>query len=157
MLNLTLAAVAIQRRAVAIALFRQTHLEEVLVRQLSTDQTKARSTLIGFVRQVVERHQFQLAVFELAGKQSERIQILRKDAEEICRSEGIPITAIVEQKLFRSFATPALRRKDPLRKIARSLWPILNSPRFGHASLDAAALGLHAQVERLFNINSPMP
>ena len=56
MLNLTLAAVAIQRRSAAIALFRQTHLEEVLVRQLSTDKTKAENTLIGFVRQVVERH-----------------------------------------------------------------------------------------------------
>ena len=154
MLNLTLAAVAIQRRSAAIALFRQTHLEEVLVRQLSTDQTKAENTLIGFVRQVIERHRVQLAVFEIAAKKSERIRTLSDDAEEICRSKGIPITRIPEQELFQSFAVPALRRRDPLRKIARSLWPILNSPSFGHASLDAAALGLCAQTKRLFALNS---
>ena len=157
MLNLTLAAVAIQRRSVAIALFRQTHLEEVLVRRLSSNRTRARNSLIGFVRQVIERHQVQLTVFEIANKESERIRALSNGAQEICRSKGVPITRIPEQELFQSFAVPALRRRDPLRKIARSLWPILNSPSFGHASLDAAALGLCAQTKRLFALNSPQP
>jgi hypothetical protein len=153
--NMTLAAVAVQRRSIAIALFRRTHLEEVLVRQLPTEAIKAGNSLVGFLRQVLERHPIEVAAFEVADDEGTRIHQYLQQVEDILRPAGVPLFKIPQQELFRSFAVSPLRRKDPLRRIVRSIWPILNSQEFGHAALDAAALGLHVQTERLFTIKLP--
>ncbi len=155
MFDLTLAAVSIQRRSAAIAIFRKTHLEEMLTRQFPNDQAKAENAVIGFVRQVLERNRVGLIAIETADAKSARVGKFWQDATEVFHSESIPVQEVQTETLYQSFAVPPLRNRDQLRKIAQSIWPELDNREFVRAALDAAALGLFVQTERLFVLNSP--
>lgn len=156
MFDLTLAALSIQRRAAAIAVFRKTHLEEVFTRQFPNDLMIAENRMIGFVRRVLERNRVELVAFETANiKLTNRTRGFWQVANGIFHAEGIPIQTIPSDVLYNSFAVPPLRNRDQLRKIARSVWPQLDNRAADRAALDAAALGLFVQTERLFAINSP--
>jgi hypothetical protein len=157
MFDSTLAAVSIQRRAAAIAIFRKSHLEEVFTRQFPNDLRIAENRMIGFIRRVLDRSRVGLVTVETADTKSDRIRGLWQVANEIFRAEGIPIQATASDILYNSFAVPPLRNRDQLRRIARSIWPQLDNRESGRVALDAAVLGLHTQTERLFTINSPQP
>ncbi len=153
--DLTLAAIIIRRRTAVIALFRKTGIEDILVRELSSDLQKAENSVTGFLRQTLERHHIELVAMENVEHQTARIQQLHKQAESVLRAEGMPIQEVPLAELFQSFAIPPLRQRSQLRRIARSIWPALNDRRLGQVGSDAAALGLYLQTERLFNLNSP--
>jgi hypothetical protein len=155
MSDLTLAAISIRRRTAAIAVFRKTHLDDVLIRELATNQQKAENSIAGFVRQFLAQHQIELVAIENRPEQSSRIQQLYEIATTVLRTESVPIQVVPEEDLFQSFAIPPVQYRSQLRKIAQSIWPQLDNREFGRAPIDAAALGLFVQTERLFILNSP--
>ena len=149
------AAIAIRRRSAAIALFHQTHLEDVLERQFPTESTKAEASLASFIYRTLNEFPIEQASLEDASGPSERVVRFYGQAEGLLRNEAVPIEKIDEQELYESFAVPPLKRRDQLRNIIRTILPALDSPEVGLAALDAAALGLYCEIERLFRINSP--
>ena len=154
MFDLTLAAVSVHRRTAALGIFRKAHLEEMFTRQFPSDLSKAENAVLGFIRQALERNKVGLVAFELDAN-SDRILLLRRAAMEAVRAEGIPIREVETESLNRTFAIPPLRNRDQLRKVTQSIWPQLDNRDFGRAALDAVALGLCVQMERLFVLNSP--
>jgi hypothetical protein len=156
--DLILAAVSIERRAVCFTLFRQLQLEDVLVRQLPADEVKATNAVIGFLNQVIERDQIgYFAFIKPPDSVSSRYRQFYSASLQVIRAKGVPCIQISESDLFSAYSYPPLKRRDQLRKIGRTIWPSLNSQTVTRASVDAAVLGLHVQVERLLNIYEIRP
>lgn len=149
-----LIAVTLQRRSITGAIFRRHHLEDLLVRQFPHEQQKATNSVTGFLERILEEHDIELAVFETNDVASEHVKQLVVQAKECFRAEGIPLVEVRTETLFQNFAIPPLRRRDQLRSIARSFWPLWARNEPETATPDAAALGLYAATERLFNIYS---
>lgn len=154
MLQTTLAALSIERRAMSIALFRSTSLEDVLVRQFISDLPKASDSLVEFINQTLARHPTEfVALLRPAKNAGRQVQSLYSVAVSATRNAKIPLSEIDERSLFDSYGHPPLRRREQLRNAGRTLWPSLSDIR-ARSAADAAALGLHVQMERLFN-NKP--
>lgn len=148
--DLTLAALSIERRTVALALFTNSHLEDVLIRHLPDEMAKAIQSLTGFLNSSIDLQHVQFMALPLpTTKSSRRAQMLNRTATDTLRLAGIPLMQVSEQQLLESYALPSLGNREQLRRSARSLWPSLNNVRATRCSLDAALLGLHAQVQRL--------
>lgn len=65
---------------------------------------------------------------------------------------AIPIFEITEQQVFESFAFPAVGSRDELRQILATVFPQLQSNCLARHCLDAAALGLYFETDRLLSI-----
>lgn len=149
--DLILAAFTIERRAVCFTLFRQVQLEDVLFRQLPADEAKAEIAAIGFLNQVIEREQVgYFAVISPPDTASARYRQLYDASIKAVRTKGVPCVEVPESDLLLAYGYPSLKRREQLRKVGHMIWPSLNSPAATRAAVDAAVLGLHVQVERLF-------
>ena len=146
-----LIAIRVERRTVAVAVFRGTHLEYVDARQLSSDHAKAASSAVSFVRWALSRFPAESAALESIANKKE---ILRRTLHEsICatlRDQMLSIWEIPRLVLLESFGYPTLKACAQLRKVAVSIWPILAGNHARVFMQDAAVLGLHVQTERLF-------
>jgi len=146
-----LAAIKIERRSVAVAVFTNRHLEYTQVRQLSSAADKADASAVGFVSWI-------LATFDVTSAALEQIQdgeeIRRAQLNEVVRTTlrnvGIPMWEAPKQELFEAYGVPPLRTRKELRAVVASIWPILNGRNGDGGILDAVALGLYVQTERLF-------
>jgi hypothetical protein len=149
-----LIAIRIERRVVAAAIFRGDHLEYVDARQLSSVRDKALISAVGFIGWMLARFPVEAATLEAIPKDHEFHRRTLHDA--ICnalRESTLPIWDISKAALLEASGYPPLKSREQLRAVAISIWPILQGT---HARLflqDAAILGLHAQIERLFIIN----
>jgi hypothetical protein len=156
--NLILAAFTIERRAVCFALFQQVQLDDVLVRQLPADEGRAATAVIGFLNQMIERDEAGYVAFiSPPDSASARYRQLYEVSIQVIRARGIPCVEVPESKLLAAYGYPSLKRREQLRKVGRTIWPSLNSKAATRAAVDAAVLGLHVQVERLFNIQEVQP
>jgi hypothetical protein len=150
----TLAALCIERRALSIALFRSTSLEDVLVRRVVANLPKAKDSVVEFINQTLARHPTEfVTLLRPARNTGRQVRTLYSVAISAVRSATIPLSEVDEHSLFDSFGHPPLRRREQLRNVGRTLWPTLTDIR-ARSAADATALGLHVQVERLFN-NKP--
>jgi len=147
----TLAALSIERRTLSLALFTDNHLDEMVVRHLPVELKKASSSVVGFLNSSFDsRHIEFIALLQPHVPKSLRAELLYRSAIEAIRFAGIPLIEVGEKQLLDSYACKPLRRKEQLRRIARTIWPSLNTARASHSSLDAALVGLYTQVDRLF-------
>ncbi len=145
-----LAALSVERRAICLTLFRQLNIEDVLIRQLPTDERRAMESVIGFLNQALEANQVEHFALKVAGESaSERHRRILAACVELVRSRGVPLVEIHDTDLLAAFGYPPLRRREELRKVGRSIWPSLNSRASTRLPVDAALLGLHVQTERL--------
>lgn len=152
MKDFTLAALGLEQRKVALALFTKSHLDEVIVHHLPSDPEKAIQSLTGFLRSAIEVHDVQyLALRNLSGNANERICKSYERCRGVLRIMGIPCSEISETELLNGFGHPALTRIDHLRRAGRNIWPILASKGVAKSSIDAAVLGLYVQVSRMLN------
>lgn len=147
----TLAAFIIERRTVAFALFTNSRLDGISIRHIPAEISKAEHSVTGFLNRTFDvQHITFIALAQLRANSSKRAAILHRAAIDAIRAVGIPLIEVPDERLFDSYAHPALRKREQLRRIARSIWPSLNNARATHSAQDAALLGLHTQVERLF-------
>ena len=146
-------AIRIERRAVAMALFGGTQLEGWRVRQLPSDSKRAEDSCVGFVTAVLDEHHCEGVVLESISGDAARVK-LHDSAVAECRALGISVTEIPKQTVIESFAHPAPTTRHEIREIVSQIWLVPNLKGGRDFILDAAALGLYFQTERLFTSNS---
>ena len=147
-----LAAIAMTRRTLAVTIFSETRLDYTQVRHLSSSHDKAEDSTVGFVRWIVATFGVDSAALEtVTPGDTSRRAVLSRLVLGILREEGVPVWEVSKQQLFDAFAIPPLRGQRELREIIVSFWPVLNTRGRSPVSLDAAALGLYVETERLFS------
>ncbi len=147
-----LAAIRVDRRAVAIALFNGAQLDYTQTRQLPGGIGKAETSLTAFLNWVLATFAVEGAAIEtVSGAENIQRARLARVAIEAIRNASVPIWEIPKDELLSSFGHPGLQSRKGLREIISRIWPILNTRGNTHWILDAVALGLYVQVERLFH------
>lgn len=148
-----LAAIRIERRAVAVAILDGEHLAAPpQVRQLSSNSDKALNSAASFISRLLEKYPLGRAALETLPCETE---VLRGDLMAIISrvliERGISIWEVAKSDVLASFGHPGPRFRNQVRKVISSIWPGVNGS-FGSPLLkDALALGLYCQVEYLFN------
>lgn len=147
-----LLAIKVERRSIAVAVFAGPRLDFHEVRQLSSQPDKATASATGFVNWVLANFEIESAALErLAnGKQTRRAQ-LNRTVLDLLRQCAVPVWEVAKPDLLGAFGHPPLRSRVELRQSARTiLWSMFNTDSPDSHELDAAALGLYVQIERLF-------
>jgi hypothetical protein len=149
------AAIRIERRAVAVALFSGEELDSVpLVRQLSSDGGKALGSAAMFIRHILEKRPFLAAAMEVLppGDEVQRTQLDRVIIQVLTESPAISIWRVPKRDVIRAFGQPPLRFRGQVRETVESIFPESNGSFGGHLIKDALALGLYCQTEYLLNL-----
>jgi hypothetical protein len=141
-----LLSITIERRRVAIAVFSGLRLEYHQVRELSAAEDEAaRSTRI-FIEWAIDQFKpARIAIQAPPPISAHRRLTLHAVVRGTLISHPTQPAELDPATLRDYFATPSLRNKTQLRRIAPRLWPALR--RGGQPSLcDAALMGLHFQM-----------
>jgi len=147
-----LLAIKVERRCVAAAVFVGLRMDFHDRRYLSSDPRKAETSALGFIEWVIRNFDIQSAALERTAEDDDvRRGVLSRAVLSTLRSEVLPVWEIGRRELLAGFAHPALRSRADLQNAAQTiLWSMFNSEQPDRAEIDAAALGLYVQVERLF-------
>jgi hypothetical protein len=149
-----LAAIRIERRAVAVAILEGNHLAAPpQVRQLSSNSDKALGSAAFFISRVLQKYPLDTAALETIPRESE---VLRGDLMEIISrvlvEQNIGIWEVPKLDVLASFEHPSPRFRNQVRRAIAAIWPGINGSFGAPLVKDALALGLYCQVERLFNL-----
>jgi|SRR5579872_4846210 len=144
-----LMAVRIERRAVAVAVFSGLHLEGRRVLQLSSDSTRAEESSSSFIREVLSENDCPSAAVESISGDVRRA-ILYAAILKQCRTKGISVWEISGRIVLETLAHPPLKSRNELRDLMLQMWPVQGLKQSQMCALDAFALGLYIQTERLF-------
>jgi hypothetical protein len=149
-----LAAVRVDRRAVAVVILCGIHLEyPPLVRQLPSDSNKAQNSAAGFISKVMQKCPFSTAALESLPCTAEvqrhaLIDIIR----DVLSEQAVGIWQVEKIDLLAAFGHPPLQHRTGVRRIVEAIWPGINGSVGSALVKDALALGLYCQTEYLFNI-----
>jgi len=149
-----LAAIRIERRAVAVAILDGEHLAAPpQVRQLSSNSDKALGSAPSFISRMLEKYPVARAALETVPHDTE---VLRGDLmtiiSRILIERGISIWEVSKLEVLASFGYPGPRFRNQVRKSISSIWPGVNGSFGSPLMKDALALGLYCQIENLFNL-----
>jgi hypothetical protein len=147
-----LAAFKIFRRSATVAIFTGHNLDFVDIHHLSNVPKIGSEALERFVGWVVENfhpHMAALGSDQDEDGRGQRTQLLTEVAERKLLELGVPLWKVTDAQLLESYSIPALSQKHELRMIARLIWPYVATQHL--PALDAALVGLYAQVERLLS------
>jgi hypothetical protein len=153
-----LAALALDRRTVALAFFRRSQIEDLIIWHLPADLPRALNSLSTFLNQVIERNPIEHFAFTCPtdGASTRQMQLTVVCIER-ARAAGIPFVEVRDQDLFAAYSHPAVERREQVRQVGRVIWPSLDSKPTVRAAVDAALLGLYVQVDRLFGFFEAAP
>ncbi len=155
---LTLAVFSTERRIAAVALFRGTSLQEVRTRRLPFEIRRAAVAYRRLVTQTLEANQPEfVAITVPSSKAGERVRMFYSFARELTQDSSIPFVEVEDVTLLKAYGHPPLKRKEHVRRIARTIWPVVNESKSKGAVVDALACGLYVQVERLFSLYEEAP
>lgn len=145
-----LIAIKIRRRVVAAAVFSGRTLEHIEALQLCNDPEEVSDTVARFLASLLEKfHPDSAAIGISRGRIGQRVITLIETAEAMLRGAGVPFWRIEDQAVLETYAVPRLKGRRHLRPLVRSFWPHLAERQL--TGYEAAALGLHVQVERLLS------
>ena len=151
-----LAAIRIERRAVAVAILSGEHVDSPpQVRQLSSDSDKALSSAGAFVTRLLERRPFTIAAMEVLPDRDGVQRTLLDQAITRTLTEsglGVSIWRVPKREVLSAFGHPPLRFRSQVREAIESMFPEVNGSFGGPLIKDALALGLYCQIEYLFNL-----
>lgn len=151
-----LAAIRIERRAVAVTMFSGERLDSPPhVRQLSSDTEKALSSAAAFISRLLERRPFTIAAMEVmpSGEKVQRTLLDQTIAGLLAESPlGVSIWRVPKREVFSAFGYPTLRFRKQVREAIGRIFPEINGSFGGPLIKDALALGLYCQIEYLFNL-----
>jgi hypothetical protein len=146
-----LAAFKAERRSVAVAIFNGDVLDYTQVRQLSSAQDRAQASTIGFVKWILGTFGIESAAIETARLgQDIRRAVLTNTVVDVLRAEAIPLWQVSKGELLAAYGQRPLKSRRQLREVVTGLWPLLRSGSARAQVVDAVALGLFVQTERLF-------
>ena len=149
-----LAAIRIERRAVAVAILEGEHLAAPpQVRQLSSNSDKALGSAASFISRILQKYPLGTVALETIPCKTE---VLRGDLTQIISrvlvEQSISIWEVPKQDVLASFGNPHPRFRNQVRHIVSTIWPGVNGS-FGSPLIkDALALALYCHVEYLFNL-----
>lgn len=143
-----LLAVNVERRSVAAAFFIGTELDYAQNHNLPSHADKAESSAIGFLNLMLANLKVECAAMEElnASFDTQRMHLSAALHAEFQR-RALPIWMVDGHELLASFGHPHPRSHVEVRTAVRAICPLLGP---NEAILDAAALGLYVQTERLF-------
>ncbi len=148
-----LAAIRIERRAIAVLIMCGDHIEyPPLVRQLPSDPYKAIGSAATFIEQIHDKCPFQTAALEIMAPrgQAQRHDIL--DAVTgVLRERDVSIRDVDKALVIASFSHPPLKARGKLRDVIARIWPSINGSFGGPLIKDALAIALYCHVEQLFS------
>ena len=145
-----LLALSISRRMLGAAIFKSNRLEHIEVRSVLADERRAVQTSEAFISWLVQMFEVKSAAIETPDtRNGDRRDILYKSVIAELRRHSVPIWEVSPTEMLQSFAEPPLGRRDQVRKIAASFWPVLKGGATAEAKLDAAAVGIYVQLRRL--------
>ena len=148
-----LMAVRIERRCIAVGIFTGTHLDGFRARALAADHDAADSTAVAFLRECLSDCECRtIAVETVAG--DIRRSILHEAVLATCRSVGVSVWEISIKTVMESLAYPPPKTREEIRKQVLRMWPLPGLKRAEQCALDAFAVGLHVQTERLFGADT---
>jgi hypothetical protein len=148
-----LLAVRVERRAVAVAVFSGVHLEGRRVLQLSSDPARAEASTAGFIRAVLSENECPSAAIESVSGDIRRA-ILHAAVMEHCRANGTSVWEVSGKAVLEALCHPLLKSRGELRDLMLHMWPVQDLKQSQMCALDAFALGLYVQTERLFAADS---
>ena len=144
-------AFRVERRSVAAAVFAGTKLDYAEAKQLAGKHDKAEATVIGFANWIVSNFDIESAVIETFEDGSEILRArLHNAMERVLASSGAAVRKIDKSYLLEAFGHPPLTNRKNVREVVTVIWPMLGLKTHAGAKLDAIALGLYLQTERLF-------
>jgi hypothetical protein len=148
-----LCAIRIERRAIAIAILDEDRLQLVDARQLPSSSEKAVESAARFItRRVIDKVSFPSVALEVIPNGHEKQRSLIQDVVvRALRPKAIGILESSKVDLLQAYGYPALRSRKELRTVMSDIFPALDQEPGAPWTHDAAALGLYAQTERLFN------
>lgn len=151
MKHFTLAAFSAERRHAAIAIFQGTRLDDIHLRYLPSDSSKAIGSVNQMTIKILEqvRPEF-VAIRTPAIRVGNRTRQMYQSVREIAERAGIPIVDVDDVMLMCAYGHPPLTRRDQVQRVAQTIWPVFHQPQTRAAALDAAVTGLYVQTERLF-------
>jgi|SRR5579863_7672569 len=144
-----LLSVRIERRTVAVAVFCGLHLEGRRVLQLSSDPVRAEASTAAFIREALSENDCPSAAVESVSGDVRRA-ILYATVVEQCRATGVSVWEISGRTVVETLAYPPLKSRAELREVMLQMWPVPGLKQSQMCALDAFALGLYVQTERLF-------
>lgn len=145
----SLLAIKIERRTVSVALFAGTHVEYTQTHHLSSAREKAEASAASFVNSMLHHFDIDAATLEQisTGEEIQRL-ILRRAISSALRNRSVSVWEIEKRTLLAGFGHPTPRSRREMRESVSTIWPVLSSD---GGILDATALGLYIQTERLFS------
>lgn len=147
-----LAAIRIERRAIAVAIFHGTTLKyPPIAHQLGSDPNKALGSAAMFISRIRDKCAFSSAALELLPDDREvQRQQLSKIISDVLIQAQVAIHRFPKAQVLAAFGHPPLRFRNEVREIISAMWPDINGS-FGSPLIrDALAVGLYAQTQRLF-------
>jgi hypothetical protein len=149
-MNTRLAAIRVSRRTVAIAIFKGQTLHYAEIRHLSSNSDMALASAVSYLNWALSQFHIQAAVLEEAvtSEEARAAEILGALVAEF-RRQTLPYRIVSKHTVFESFAIEPLATRKELREVVATFWPQLGTRDFDPSILDAAAVGLYAQVEYL--------
>ena len=150
-----LAAFKIERRSIGAALFVNSKIDHTEIRHLTSNESQSIRAATGFVQWFVHAFGASSAAMETVSEASPiRRAVLSKAIIDTLRSTPVSVREVSKRDLLAAFGLPSPKTRREVREVGVTLWPILETGRAQPAVLDAAALGLLTQVERLFQSTS---
>ena len=144
-----LLAIKVERRSVAVAFLIGTQLDYTQIHHLPSARDKAGQSAFGFANSMISHLKVESAAFErLEPKHEIRRLFVGETVETALTSLGLPVWTADKKAVLSSFGHPAPHSRNEVRKAVSAIWPVLGS---SVGILDAVALGLHVQTERLFS------
>lgn len=143
-----LLAVKLDRRSIGAAVFVGQHLDYTQVRQLSGQRDKAQASVIGFITWLIHNFGITSATLECSPNANENQRaVLSQAVIATLRDNAVSVWEISKGDLLAGFGHPALKSRAELREVVRTIWQTKSNK---GSALDAAALGLYVQTERMF-------
>lgn len=151
-----LAAIRIERRAVAVVILSGDHLDAPpQVRQLSSDCDKALNSTVAFISRLLEKRPFTIAAMEVMPDRGEvqRTQLDQAISRVLTESgNGVSIWRVPKRVVLSAFGHPPLRFRNQVRETIERMFPDIDGSFGGPLIKDALALGLYCQAEYLLNL-----
>jgi hypothetical protein len=146
-----LAGIRVERRSIGAVIFHDLRIESVRVRQLPSNAAKSESSAAGFINQLVQDHPFESAAVEaVSQEENQRVGVTKSVCHQL-RENSISLWELNGKTVTAAFGYPPLNTRTELRKTIETMWPQMRLNHGQACALDAAALGLFIQTERLFN------
>jgi len=145
-----LLAIKVGRRIVSAAVLLGRHLEDTETRHLSSVHTKAEGSAVSFIRWFTSNYEIESATMECLPPDYEvQRSVLHRLIIAVISDQLLPVSQVPKSDLIPAFGYPEPRSRHEVREVTQAIWPILgNDP----GVLDAVALGLYVQTERLFSL-----